>query len=121
MATKILMHFGEVSVPGILNDSETSQAFAQHLPTTISVSGTGIDFCGHMGFSLPYQPSQVHHGWKNGDINYNPGGGWFALLFDDEENSQRYGDQINLGRVEGSLDVLHALSGSFHLYIECVK
>ena len=118
MTTKICMRFGETTVQAELNDTDTARAFASKLPATIRVSGTGIDFCGRMPFGLPYEKSQVGRGWTNGDVNYNPGGGWFALLFDDEENSSRYGDQVNMGRVVGSLDMLHELSGSYDLVIE---
>ena len=118
MAIKINMKFGDVCVSAELNETETARAFAQKLPATIRVSGTGIDFCGQMPFALPYEKSQVGRGWTNGDVNYNPEGGWFALLFDDEENSKRYGDQVNMGRVIGSLEVLHKLSGSYDLVIE---
>ena len=118
MATMITLRFGETCIPAELNDTETAQAFARHLPATISVSGTGIDFCGRMPFDLPYEESQVGRGWINGDVNYNPGGGWFALLFDDEENSRRYGDQVNMGRITGPLVALHELSGSYDLVIE---
>lgn len=118
MGQRIVMHFDNIAIYGELNDTETAQEFANHLPATIHVNGTGIDFCGQMPFSLPYKPEQVHHGWTNGDINYNPDGGWFAILFDDEENSQRYGDQVVMGRVEGSLEILHKLSGSYNVEIE---
>lgn len=116
--SSIILHFGDVEVKGVLNDTETARAFASKLPCRIRVSGTGIDFCGQMPFELPYEQGRVKHGWKNGDINYNPGGGWFALLFDDEENSQRYGDQVNMGCVACPLDVLHELSGSYDLLVE---
>ncbi len=118
MSTKINMTFGEATIQAELNDTETARSFAASLPTTIHVSGTGIDFCGRMPFELPYEEAQVHSGWTNGDMNYNPGGGWFALLFDDEENSMRYGDQVNMGRVIGPLDVFHTLTGSYDLLIE---
>lgn len=118
MATRINLRFGATVVPAELNETETALAFAEKLPATIRVGGTGIDFCGQMPFELPYAEAQVGRGWTNGDVNYNPGGGWFALLFDDEENSGRYGDQVNMGRVVGPLDALHALSGSYDLVIE---
>lgn len=115
---KINMHFGETVIPAELNDTETARAFADKLPATITVSGTGIDFCGHIPFSLPYESRQVERGWVNGNVNYNPGGGWFAVLFDDEENSKRYGDQVNIGRVTCNLSVLHDLDGTFDVLIE---
>lgn len=118
MPEKINLRFGETTVQAELNDTDTARAFAAALPMAIHVSGTGIDFCGRMPVELPYEESQVGRGWVNGDVNYNPGGGWFALLFDDEEGSACYGDQVNMGRVIGPLDVLHELSGSYDLVVE---
>lgn len=118
MVTKINLRFGATVVAAELNDTDTARSFAEKLPTTIHVGGTGIDFCGQMPFELPYEKSQVGRGWSNGDVNYNPSGGWFALLFDGEEDSDRYGDQVNMGRVTDPLDTLHALSGSYDLVIE---
>ena len=120
MATKITVRFGEKAIPATLNDSETAQAFAAKLPATISVSGTGIDFCGRMPWKLPYRDEQIGRGWKNGDVNYNPGGGWFAILFDDEENSTRYGDQVNMGRLDCDPRELHALDGAYDVVVEVV-
>ena len=116
--TRIVMHFGATDVHGVLNETETARAFADRLPVSIRVSGTGVDFCGQMPFKLPCSQDQIGFGWTNGDINYNPGGGWFAVLFDDEQNSRRYGDQVNMGRVVSPLDDLRALSGSFDVRIE---
>ena len=119
MPTPITLTFGETTVHAVLNDTETAQAFAAKLPVTVYVSGTGIDFCGQMPFSLPYEDTQVHHGWTNGDLNYNPGGGWLALLYGGEEDSMRYGDQVIMGRVEGEeLVRVRQLSGSYDLRIE---
>lgn len=116
--TPIIMHFGETEIRGVLNDTGTARAFADRLPVRIRVSGTGIDFCGPMPFALPYEQGQVGFGWTNGEINYNPGGGWFAVLFDDQENSRRYGDQVNIGHVTSPLEVLHELSGSYEVLVE---
>lgn len=117
MGARIQLDFGDVQVPATLNDTDTARVFAQALPLTVQVSGTGIDFCGTLPLDLPYEPDQVGYGWTDGDVNYNPQGGWFALLFADQENSGRYGDQVNLGRVEGPLDALRTLQGSFSLRI----
>ncbi|MGI6032125.1 MAG: cyclophilin-like fold protein [Coriobacteriales bacterium] len=119
MADKISLQFGKTEVIAELNDTETARAFASHLPTTIHVNGTGVDFCGRMPFSLPYEESQVHRGWTNGDVNYNPGGGWFAVLYDDEESSTAYGDQVVMGRIaDKDLPRIRALAGSYDLVIE---
>lgn len=116
---RIRMTFGDTIVHVQTNDTQTAQAFVGKLPCTIGVSGTGLDFCGRMPFSLPYDQSQVHHGWTNGNVNYNPGGGWFAVLFSGEEQSGRYGDQVIMGRVDpADLPLLSRLDGSYQVRIE---
>ena len=44
--TKILLHFGDVVIPGVLNDSETAQALIAKLPYTQHMSPYSHDFCG---------------------------------------------------------------------------
>ena len=119
MAGKIRLKFGGTDVLAELNDTETARAFSSLLPVTIHVSGTGVDFCGRMPFSLPYEQGQVHSGWTNGDVNYNPGGGWLAVLYDGEEGSERYGDQVVMGRIApDDLPRMRGLSGSYDLVVE---
>lgn len=119
MAGKIRLTFGDTKVLAELNDTETAQTFSSRLPLTVQVSGTGVDFCGRMPFSLPYEQGQVHRGWTNGDVNYNPGGGWLAVLYDGEEGSMRYGDQVVMGRIASEdLPRMQELAGSYDLVIE---
>ncbi len=120
MAQRIRLQFDEIAVICRLNETETARAFARLLPQTIAMSGTGIDLCGPMPAELPYDSVLVHHGWKDGDVNYNPEGGWLALFFDDEENSLRFGDQLTIGHIEGSLDVLRGRAGRYLVRIELV-
>lgn len=118
METKIVMRLGEAEVNGVLNDGVAARALAARLPLTLHMGGTGIDLCGQLPFSLPVDPKNVHRGWTNGDINYCPCGGWLAVLFDDEENSARYGERLTLGHVEGPLDALRGFVGSCDARIE---
>ena len=117
---RIVLRFGDTSITGLLNASETSRAFAGRLPLSLHMSGSGIDLCGKLPFDLPVDAALVHRGWANGDINYCPGGGWLAVLFGDEENSRRYGDQVTLGHVECPLEVLRDLAGPCDVGIERV-
>ena len=111
--------FGDTTVKVELNDTDTAQAFYEKLPLTIPVSGTGLDFCGRIPVKLPYEQSQVHNGWTNGDVNYNPQGGWFAVLHSGEAESGIYDDQVVMGRIaEEDLSVVQGLDGSFDLVIE---
>ena len=61
----------------------------------------------------------MHNGWTNGDVNYNPRGGWFAVLHSGEEESGIYDDQVVMGRIaDEDLAVVQGLHGSFDLVIE---
>ena len=120
MAQRISIQVNGAAITAALNESETARAFAQLLPCDFRMSGTGIDLCAPMPEALPYDPALVHRGWRNGDVNYNPGGGWLAIFFDDEENSQRFGDQLTIGRIEGPLDQLRGCTGRFSVRIEPV-
>ena len=118
MSMRIAMQFGDETVRAVLEDGEPARAFAARLPLTLRMRGSGIDYCARLPFALPYDPAHIHCGWADGDINYCPAGGWLAVLFGDEHNSTRYGGQLTLGRVEGSLDTLRALSGCYDVRIE---
>lgn len=118
MAQDIAMHFGDVTVSARLNDTAAAHAFAAVLPVTVRMSASAVGVCGAAPFELPVDPASIHRGWVNGDVNYNPSGGWLAVFFDDEENSLRYGDQLTIGRVAGPLAPLRTLSGTFDVLIE---
>ena len=68
--TKILLHFGDTVIPGILNDCDTAQALIEKLPYTVHMNSYSHDFCGVMPDELPYNEEEVHYGWLNGDIDY---------------------------------------------------
>ena len=110
---RVELRIGEVAVPVELNGSAAACALAARLPQALSMSVSSVGCCGQPGFSLPCDAADVHPGWSDGDLNYKPEGDWLALFFDDEENSTRYGGQVTLGHVDGSLDALRELEG-FH-------
>lgn len=112
------MHFGDVAVSARLNDTAAARAFAALLPVTVRMSASSVGICGAAPLELPVDSARIHRGWTNGDINYNPGGGWLAVFFDDEENSQRYGDQLTIGRIEDGIEELCRLTGSYDVTIE---
>ena len=114
----IVMHFGDVTISAQLNDTAAAHALCTQLPVVIPMSASSVGICGAAPFELPVDSARIHRGWTNGDINYNPGGGWLAVFFDDEENSQRYGDQFTIGHIEGSIEELRRLTGSYDVTIE---
>ena len=111
MGRRIAVRLGDVTVHATLNETPAARALAERLPLVLRMCASTVGCCGALPFSLPADPALVHRGWTDGDLNYNPSGGWLAIFFDDERNSMRYGDQLTIGRVDGPLEVLRALDG----------
>ncbi len=115
--TKILLHFGDTVIPGVLNDSETAQALIARLPCTQHMSRYSHDFCG-VTENLPYHEEEEHNGWLNGDIDYATDAPYFTILFEDQDKSESYGNQVNLGVITCPLAEIAALNGSYDVLIE---
>ena len=115
--TKILLHFGDTVIPGVLNDSETAQALIARLPCTQHMSRYSHDFCG-VTENLPYHEEEEHNGWLNGDIDYATDASYFTILFEDQDKSESYGNQVNLGVITCPLAEIAALNGSYDVLIE---
>ena len=115
--TKILMHFGDTVIPGVLNDSETAQALIAKLPYTQHMSRYSHDFCG-VTEDLPYNREEEHYGWLNGDIDYATDAPYFTILFEDQDESEIYGSQVNIGVITCPLADIAALNGSYDVLIE---
>ena len=118
--TKINMYFGETLITGVLNDSETAQALIEKLPVTQHVNRYSHDFCG-ITEELPYNEEEVHYGWLNGDIDYAINAPYFTILFEDEDDSEQYGDQVNIGVITTPLSEIAALEGSYDVRIELAE
>ena len=118
--TKINMYFGDTLITGVLNDCETAKAFIERLPMTQHVSRYSHDFCG-VTEDLPYNEDEVHYGWLNGDIDYAINAPYFTILFEDEDVSEQYGDQVNIGVITVPLSEIAALEGSYDVRIELAK
>ena len=118
--TKINMYFGDTLITGVLNDSETAQALIDKLPVTQHVNRYSHDFCG-ITEELPYNEEEVHYGWLNGDIDYAINAPYFTILFEDEDVSEQYGDQVNIGVITTPLSEIAALEGSYDVRIELAE
>lgn len=118
--TKINMHFGDTVIPGVLNDSETAKALIAKLPITQHVSRYSHDFCG-VTEELPYSQDEVHYGWLNGDIDYATDAPYFTILFEDQDVSEQYGSQVNIGVITCPLKDIANLEGSFDVRIELAE
>ena len=118
--TKINMHFGDTVIPGVLNDSETAKALIAKLPITQHVSRYSHDFCG-VTEELPYKQDEVHYGWLSGDIDYATDAPYFTILFEDQDVSEQYGPQVNIGVITCPLKDIANLEGSFDVRIELAE
>ena len=118
---RVELQMDGVTVPVELNGSAAARALVARLPQTLPMSVSSVGCCGQLPFSLPHNAADVHPGWSDGDLNYKPEGDWLALFFDDERNSARYGGQVTLGHVDGPLDTVRALAGTFDVRIELSK
>ncbi|QTE72434.1 hypothetical protein JRC49_06380 [Clostridiales bacterium FE2011] len=115
--TKILLHFGDTVIPGVLNDSETARALIAKLPYIQHMSRYSHDFCG-VTEDLPYNEEEEHYGWLNGDIDYATDAPYFTILFEDQDESEIYGSQVNIGVITCPLSDIAALNGSYDVLIE---
>ena len=70
---------------------------------------------------LPYKEEEVHYGWLNGDIDYAINAPYFTILFEDEDDSEQYGDQVNIGVITTPLSEIAALEGSYDVRIELAE
>ena len=118
--TKINMYFGDTLITGVLNDCKTARALIEKLPITQHVNRYSHDFCG-ITEELPYDEDEVHFGWLNGDIDYAINAPYFTILFEDEESSEQYGDQVNIGVITSPLSEIVALEGSYEVRIELAE
>ena len=120
--TRINMHFGDTVIPGVLNDSETAKALIDMLPVTVHMNRYSHDFCGSASeLNLPYQEDEVHYGWLNGDIDYAIDAPWYTILFEDEDVSEQYGSQVNIGVIDCPLSDISSLDGSYDVLIEIAE
>lgn len=115
--TEINMYFGDTLITGVLNDSETAKALIEKLPMTQHMSRYSHDFCG-VTEELPYNEDDVHYGWLNGDIDYALNAPYFTILFEDEDVSEQYGYQVNIGVITCPIADIAALQGSYDVRIE---
>lgn len=91
-----------VSIPAVLNDTVAAQDFRKRMPFKVSGYRSAVDYCCTAACGI-FDPTETQVGWKNGDISL--AGGWFAVLFDGEEQSHVYKNMMIIAHIEE--DYLH--------------
>lgn len=119
MATSILLKANGIVIPATLNDTVAAQDFKKRLPFTISGHRSEVDYCCKVASGI-FDPAQTQSGWKNGDISL--AGGWFAVLFDGEENSSDYRGMMIIAHIDKeNLKLVKSLPASVRFTVELAK
>lgn len=116
--TAIKLTIGDTVIPATLNNSTSAKELISRLPYTVSLNRFSHDYCGVMEDPLKYDEKDVHNGWMNGDIDFARDADYFTILFEDEEKSQQFGDQVNIGKLDGDLSVIKGLGSSIDILIQ---
>lgn len=97
METPILLKANGIVIPAVLNDTVAALDLKKRLPFTVSGRRSAVDYCCRLASGI-FDPSETQSGWKNGDISL--AGGWFAVLFDGEENSSDYRGMMVVAHID---------------------
>lgn len=113
---KIKIKAGNIEILAVLNDTVAAKDFETRLPFIVKGNDSGIDYCCVAEEGKSY-PAERQTGWKNGDINLS--GGWFALLYAGEEQSQAYEDMMIIGHIDAEdLSLVKSLPSSVTFTVE---
>ena len=110
----------------VAKDGADMQTEDKSMPTRIPMEG-GTKINMYFGDTLivteelPYNEDEVHYGWLNGDIDYAIDAPYFTILFEDEDTSEQYGDQVNIGVITCPLEEISKLEGSYDVRIELAE
>ena len=119
--TPITLTIGDTVIPATLNNSRSAKELISRLPYTVKLHRYSHDYFGVMDNPLSYDEADVHNGWLNGDIDFARDGNYFTILFEDEENSQQYGHQITMGKIDGPLSAVKNLGRDIEVRIELAR
>nr|WP_320049188.1 cyclophilin-like fold protein [uncultured Desulfuromonas sp.] len=114
----ITLTVGTTVIPAFLNESRSARELVSRLPYTVQLHKYEHDYCGVMQEPLPYNDTDLRHGWSNGDIAFAADGGYFAILYKDEEISQQFGNLVTLGKINAPLRVMDTLDDAISVTIE---
>lgn len=116
MPTKIVLKANDITIPATLNDTVAAQDFKTRMPFKVSGFRSPVDYC-CTAEGGKFDPKETQAGWKNGDISL--AGGWFAVLFDGEENSKSYDGMMIIAHIDqDNLDLVKGLPSRVEFTVE---
>lgn len=116
--TPIILTAAGKSILAELNDSKASRELIARLPCTVDLHRYEHDYCGVMDRPLPYNREDLKNGWKNGEIAFAADGGYFAVLYKDEEISSEFGNLVTLGKISTDPSIMETLPAGISIKIE---
>lgn len=116
---QLLLKTNEHVVKAELNDTVAAKDFMTRCPMTVSGFRSPVDYC-CVAESGRFDPKEMQSGWKNGDISL--AGGWFAVLFDGEEDSASYDNMMIIAHLdEENLQLVKTLARNVEFALEVVE
>lgn len=117
--TKITMTAGGIVITAELDNSDTSRAFLETLPRTISMNRyDDREYYGRI--EAITENGEVINDFENGDVTYYPAGPSFAVFFAGEERSNQSG-LIRMGKVTSDLSAFDGLGDVTEMVIEIAE
>lgn len=115
----IMITAEDIRIPAVLNDTVAAKDFEKRMPFKAVCHDSGIDYCGSAAIGY-FNPLETQAGWKNGDISI--AGGWFTILYGDEEHSKKYKDLMVIAHIdEEYLPLVHKLPETIHVKVDYQK
>lgn len=117
--TTVILDFDGTIVTAVLDNSETSQAFLERLPLTLTMNRYGDR---EYYAAIPELPEsgEAIPDYENGDVTYYTAGRSLAIFFGNAENSSQ-GDLIRMGRITSDLDVFDTLGDTMQVTIRLAE
>ncbi len=116
---EIILDFGTTTVTAVLNNSETTKAFLERLPLTISMNRYADREYYAAIPELPENGEDIPD-FENGDITYYTAGKSLAIFFGNAENSSQ-SDLIRMGRITSDLDAFDDMADSLEVTISLAE
>lgn len=117
--TVITLTSGDTVITAELMDSETTRAFLETLPRTLTMNRyDDREYYGRIESIT--EDGEAIADFENGDVTYYPAGPSFAVFFDGEERSDQSG-LIRMGKITSDLTAFNFLGDSAEITIEIAE
>lgn len=114
--TEVNMIVGDTVITAELSDNETSRAFLETLPRTLTMNRyEDREYYGRI--EAITEEGESIEDFENGDVTYYPAGPSFAIFFDKAETSNQSG-LLRMGKITSDLSVFNELGDTVEIRID---